>query len=238
MVRQSRDLNERVISNFINKILYLPKSFFNGHSTGDFIARMNDAQRIQRTVTLITGNHHHRVSWSLLYLQCMYFYLSYQVGLASISSIIFFLLLAWKYHKKIVDKQREVMAAYAANESNYVDTLQGNATIKSFGKEPAFIDRMTAVYKVFQGKIYELGNLGNTYGFFTSSVSAIYIVIIFLVGITFVLKEQLQLGEFVAILSVGGSLVPSLANLTISNIQIQEAKVAFGPDARVCERRN
>jgi ABC-type bacteriocin/lantibiotic exporter with double-glycine peptidase domain len=75
--------------------------------------------------------------------------------------------------------------------------------------------------------MYELGNLGNSYGFFTSSIAGIYIVLIFLVGINLVLKESLQLGEFVALLSVGGSLVPSLSNLTVSNIQIQEAKVAF-----------
>lgn len=226
MVRQSKDLNERVISNFINKILYLPQSFFNGHSTGDFIARMNDAQRIQRTVTLITGTI--IIEFLVIIISSTYvFYLSLSTGLVSISSIVFFLLLAWKYHKRIIDKQREVMAAYAANESNYVDTLQGNATIKSFGKERTFIDRLTAVYKSFQGKIYELGNLGNSYGFFTSSISVIYIVLIFLIGINLVLKNELQLGEFVAILSVGGSLVPSLANLTVSNIQIQEAKVAF-----------
>jgi ABC-type bacteriocin/lantibiotic exporter with double-glycine peptidase domain len=226
MVRQSRDLNERVISNFINKILYLPQSFFNGHSTGDFIARMNDAQRIQRTVSLVTGTI--IIELLVIVISSIYvFYLSYFVGLVSISSIVFFLLLALKYHKRIVDKQREVMVAYAANESNYVDTLQGNAIIKSFGRENMFIDRLTAVYKLFQGKMYELGNLGNSYGFFTSSIAGIYIVLIFLVGINLVLKESLQLGEFVALLSVGGSLVPSLSNLTVSNIQIQEAKVAF-----------
>lgn len=226
MVRQSRDLNERVISNFINKILYLPQTFFNGHSTGDFIARMNDAQRIQRTVSLITGTI--IIEFLVIIISSIYvFYLSSFIGLVSLSSVVFFLLLAWKYHKKIVDKQREVMAAYASNESNYVDTLQGNATIKSFGKEGTFIDRLTVVYEIFQGKIYELGNLGNSYGFFTGSVSGIYIVLIFLVGINMVLKNELQLGEFVAVLSVGGSLVPSLANLTVSNIQIQEAKVAF-----------
>jgi len=226
MVRQSRDLNERVISNFINKILYLPQTFFNGHSTGDFIARMNDAQRIQRTVSLITGTI--IIEFLVVIISSAYvFYLSYFIGLVSISSIVFFLLLAWKYHKRIIDKQREVMASYAANESNYVDTLQGNATIKSFGKENIFIERLSAVYKIFQGKVYELGNLGNSYGFFTNSISGIYIVLIFLVGINLVLNDGLQLGEFVAVLSVGGSLVPSLANLTVSNVQIQEAKVAF-----------
>lgn len=226
MVRQSRDLNERVISNFINKILYLPQTFFNGHSTGDFIARMNDAQRIQRTVSLITGSI--IIEFLVIIISSTYvFYLSSFTGIVSISSVVFFLFLAWRYHKRIIDKQREVMAAYAANESNYVDTLQGNATIKSFGKENTFIDRLTAVYNIFQEKIYELGNMGNSYGFFTSSISGIYIVLIFLAGISLVLKNELQLGEFVAILSVGGSLVPSLANLTMANIQIQEAKVAF-----------
>lgn len=89
------------------------------------------------------------------------------------------------------------------------------------------MNKLTAVYRVFQGKIYELGNLGNSYGFFTNSVAGIYIVLIFFVGVNLVLKGSMQLGEFVAILSVGGSLVPALANLTVSNIQIQEAKVAF-----------
>jgi len=226
MVRQSRDLNERVISNFINKILFLPKTFFNGHSTGDFIARMNDAQRIQRTVSLITGTT--IIEFLVLIISSIYvFYLSYIVGLASVSSVVFFLLLARRYHSKIVNKQREVMSSYAANESNYVDILQGNVTIKSFGKENTFIERLTAVYKIFQNKVYELGNLGNSYGFFTSAISGVYIVIIFLFGINLVLKDELLLGEFVAILTIGGSLVPSLANLTVSNIQIQEAKVAF-----------
>ncbi len=226
MVRQSRDLNERIISSFLNKILYLPQSFFNGHSTGDFIARMNDARRIQTTVSNITGQV--IIEILVIIISSVYvFYLSGITGLVSVSSIVFFLLLAWKYHKKIIDKQREVMQSYAMNESNYVDILQGSATIKSFGREETFIERLNEVYKVFQDKIYELGMLGNKYGFLTGSVSGIYIVLIFLTGIKLVLIDQLRLGEFVAIMSVGGSLVPSLANLTLSNIRIQEAKVAF-----------
>ncbi len=226
MVRQSRDLNERVISSFLNKVLYLPQTFFKGHSTGDFIARMNDARRIQTTVSTITGQV--IIEILVIIISSAYvFYLSGITGLVSVSSIIFFLFLAWHYHKKIIDKQREVMVAYAMNESNYVDILQGNATIKSFGRESIFIDRLNDVYKVFQDKIYELGMLGNKYGFLTGSVSGIYIVMILYTGINLVLNERLQLGEFVAIMSVGGSLVPSLANLTLSNIRIQEAKVAF-----------
>lgn len=226
MVSQSRNLNERIISRFLNKILYLPQSFFRGHSTGDFIARMNDARRIQTTVSLVTGQI--IIEILVVIISSAYvFYLSGLTGLVSVSSIIFFLIIAWKYHRKIVAGQRDMMQAYAMNESNYVDILQGHATIKSFGREADFIDRLNNVYNIYQGKIYDLGILGNKYGFLTGSISSVYLVLILLTGISLVLESQLQLGEFVAIMSVGGSLVPAISNLTLANVQIQEAKVAF-----------
>ena len=226
MVSQSRNLNERIISRFLNKILYLPQSFFRGHSTGDFIARMNDARRIQTTVSLVTGQI--IIEVLVVIISSAYvFYLSGLTGLVSISSIVFFLIIAWKYHRKIVASQREMMQAYAMNESNYVDILQGHGTIKSFGREAVFIDRLNNVYNIYQGKIYDLGILGNKYGFLTGSISSVYLVLILLTGISLVLKSQLHLGEFVAIMSVGGSLVPAISNLTLANVQIQEAKVAF-----------
>ena len=226
MVRQSRDLNQRIISGFLSKVLYLPQSFFKGLSSGDLIARMNDARRIQTAVSVIVGSM--VIEILVVGISSYYiFYLSGLIGLISISSILFFLFLAWRYHNKIVAGQREVMQTYALNESNYIDILQGSATIKSFGRERVFIDRLTGVYNVFQEKVYNLGFLGNKYGLMTGSITALYIVLIIFAGISLVLKGRLQLGEFVAIMSVGGSLIPSLANLTLANIQIQEAKVAF-----------
>jgi ATP-binding cassette subfamily B protein len=187
---------------------------------------MNDAQRIQRTVSLITGTIIMEIL--VIIISAAYvLYLSVIIGLISLSSIILYLFIAWKYHDKIVQKQKEVMATYAANESNYVDTLQGSAIIKSFGKEKTFIQRLTNIYQLLQEKIYDLGNLGNTYSFLTGTTASLFIVVIIFIGIRAVLSESLQLGEFIAILSVGGSLVPSIAGLVVSNIQIQEAQVAF-----------
>ena len=42
-----------------------------------------------------------------------------------------------------------------------------------------------------------------------------------------VLQEALLLGSMMAILSLSGSIGPSLARIAIFNIQMQEAKVAF-----------
>src|SRR5690606_27381389 len=40
-------------------------------------------------------------------------------------------------------------------------------------------------------------------------------------------SERLQLGELMAILSIAGSLLPSIANLALITIPVNEAKVAF-----------
>ncbi|MDP2337447.1 MAG: cysteine peptidase family C39 domain-containing protein [Bacteroidota bacterium] len=56
LVRQSKDMNIRIVSSFFGKLLLLPKSFFDSTSTGDMIGRLNDSQRIQRVVISLSSN--------------------------------------------------------------------------------------------------------------------------------------------------------------------------------------
>lgn len=47
LITQSRDFNNRIISFFFEKILHLPKSFFDTRKTGDMVARLGDTRRIK-----------------------------------------------------------------------------------------------------------------------------------------------------------------------------------------------
>lgn len=53
MVRQSREMNVRLISYFFGKLLFLPKPFFDSTSTGDMVARMNDAKAWRNHVAVV-----------------------------------------------------------------------------------------------------------------------------------------------------------------------------------------
>ncbi len=55
LVRQGKDMNIRLVSGFFGKLLYLPKPFFDSTTTGDMVARLNDAQRIQRVVVSLSS---------------------------------------------------------------------------------------------------------------------------------------------------------------------------------------
>jgi ATP-binding cassette subfamily B protein len=226
MARQGRDLNLRIVSSFIHKILRLPMKYFKGFSTGDLIARMNDSLRIKNTVAMITGT----VIINLLVVVvslAFVFYQSLWIGYLCLAGILVFLFTGWRYHRPILEKQKEVMAAHALNETQYIDGLTGIPILRSFGKEEEFGKRIDQVYAYYQDKGFGLAMLGNNFSFFTQIIVAIFTGLLFGIGVYLVFEKNLLLGELMSLIQVGSAIIPAVAGLVVANIQLQEAKVAF-----------
>jgi ATP-binding cassette subfamily B protein len=226
MARQGRDLNIKIVSSFFHKILRLPMKYFNGFSTGDLIARMNDSLRIKNTVSMITGTVIINLLVVLVSLSFV-FYQSLWIGYLCLAGILAFLFTGWRYHWPILEKQKEVMAAHALNETQYIDGLTGIPVLRSFGKEDEFGKRIDQVYAHYQDKGYGLAILGNNFSFFTQVIVAIFTGLLFGIGVYLVFEENLLLGELMSLIQVGSSIIPAVAGLVVANIQLQEAKVAF-----------
>ncbi|REG84720.1 peptidase domain-containing ABC transporter [Algoriphagus antarcticus] len=226
MARQGRDLNVRIVASFIERILRLPMSYFRGYSTGDLIARMNDSLRIRNTVSLITGTVIINILVVVVSLAFV-FYQSSLIGFICLLGVFFFLIAGWKYHAPILAKQKEVMAAHALNESQYVDSLTGMHVLRSYGKEQEYQQRIEQVYGMYQGKGYDLAIIGNNFSFWTQLIVAIFLSLLFGAGVYLIFQGELLLGELMALVSVGSTIVPAVAGLVVANIQFQEAKVAF-----------
>ncbi len=54
LILESKELNVRLISDFIAYLMYLPKRFFDARKVGDVMARMDDSRRIQRAISTLT----------------------------------------------------------------------------------------------------------------------------------------------------------------------------------------
>ena len=226
LIRQSKDLNLRMIKQFYDALLYLPKRFFDTRKTGELVARMNDTRRIQTTISHVLGNI---IIDALVMVVAIAFVLVYSwpVGLVVVAGLPVYLLIVWYFNARIIRAQKEVMQSYAMNESNYVDTIQGMGTIKSMNKQNIFSTITNTIYGVFQNKIYDLGKLNIRYGWLSDATGVIIIISVFGLSSWLVLQDTLQLGEMVAVLSMASSVIPSVNRLAIANIQIKEAKVAF-----------
>ncbi|MGY6559766.1 MAG: peptidase domain-containing ABC transporter [Nitritalea sp.] len=226
MARQGKGLNIRIVSSFVGKIFHLPMNYFKGFSTGDLIARMNDSLRIQQTVAMITGTVIINVLVVVVSLAFV-FYQSWVMGWLCVVAAMIFLFIGWRYHQPIIAKQKEVMAAHALNETQYIDSLMGVHVLRSYGKEQVFKDRIDQVYGHYQSKGYDLAIIGNSFSFFTQVIVAVFMSLLFGLGVYLVFQKNLQLGELMALIQVGSSILPAVAGLVVANIQFQEAKVAF-----------
>ncbi len=226
LVRQSRDMNNRLVNGFFSKLLFLPKPFFDSTTTGDMVARLNDASRIQKVVVYLSSQVIIDVLVVLISAAYIFAY-SVSTGLLSLLSIPVFGLLAWRFNHRVIVAQHHVMQSYAATESKYIDTINGIKTIKTFNRENLFAKIVNAVYGFFMQKVFDLGLLGAKLNLWISAVSALLLTGIISWSAYLVLNGQLLLGQMMAIITLVGGLGVSVVNVAMAAIQFQEARVAF-----------
>jgi ATP-binding cassette, subfamily C, bacteriocin exporter len=226
LLRQAQSFNNRVAGSFYEKLIRLPKSFFDTRKTGDLIARMHDTRRIQSVIAALAGNV--LIDLLAVVISAVFvFVYSVEVGALTLVSLPFFGWLVWRYHRRIMHHQRELMAGYARVESEYVDTITGIGAIKAAGREDFFTKTTQNIYQSFQQKSYDLGLLGTRYGIWAEVFGVLMTVAMLSVLSALVLQKQLKVGEMMAVIGVASGMIGAVGRLATLNIQLQEARIAF-----------
>ncbi len=226
LLQQSKDFNNRINNQFFNALLHLPKPFFDNRKIGELVARLNDTQRIQNVIKMLTSSLVIDVlvaTISLIFL----FGFSLKLGFIALLSLPVYFYIIYRNNKKIIDSQTEVMQSYAFNESNYINTVQGIATIKNENKQTIFGQVNQQVFANFQEKIFRLGKINISLSWQSGLASVVFLIGVLIFTSIQVFDKQIKLGELMAILGIVGSLLPSIANLALIAIPINEAKIAF-----------
>lgn len=226
LLLQAKDFNTRINEQFFSKLLHLPKFFFDTRKIGELVARLNDTQRIQRVIKMLVSATF--IDILVVFITSAFlFYYSWQVGIFTLLSIPIYFFVIHKNNAKIVALQREVMQSYALVESHYINTFQGITDIKIGNKQGVFSKVNKTIFLSSQEKTFQLGKVNIKLSWISGAISVIFLVSILVYNAIQVLNGTLLLGELMAILSMVGSLLPSVLNLALISIPINEAKVAF-----------
>lgn len=226
LIKQSKDFNNRIIDKFYGSLLNLPKPFFDTRKIGELVARLNDTNRIQRVIKLIANNF--IIDFLVVIISFGYLFMySWETGLIAVVSLPIYFILIYRFNNKIIKAQKEVMQSYAYSESNYITTMQGISEIKNFNKQPIFKKLNALIYGNFQDKIFDLGKINIRLSLLAGILSVLFLISILSYTSFKVYSNSLTLGELMAILGIAGSLLPSITNLALVAIPINEAKIAF-----------
>lgn len=226
LIKQSKDFNNRIISKFYGSLLHLPKPFFDTRKIGELVARLNDTSRIQRVIKLIANNFVIDILIVTISFGYLFMY-SWQVGVIAILSLPIYFVLIYRFNKRIITAQKEVMQGYALSESNYITTMQGISEIKNFNKQSIFEKLNALIYGSFQEKVFDLGKINIRLSLLSGILSVAFLISILSYTSYNVYQNLMTLGELMAVLGIAGSLLPSITNLALISIPINEAKIAF-----------
>ena len=226
LLQQSKDFNNRINNQFYSSLLHLPKPFFDTRKIGELIARLNDTGRIQSVIKMLASSLVIDVLVSIISIFFLFMY-SWQVAVISLVSLPIYFYIIYRSNKKIITAQREVMQGYALNESNYIASMQGIATIKNNNRQEIFGKVNESVFGNFQEKIFNLGKINIQLSWQAGLSSVVFLIGILIYTSIAVFYKEMKLGELMAVLGISGSLLPSIANLALISIPISEAKIAF-----------
>ncbi len=225
-ITQGKGFNNRLIGCFFDNLLHLPKSFFDNRRIGELVERMNDTARIQSAITAVVGDLLKNFLLVIIGEVVLFFY-SPILGALSLAAFPLFGFISWRYQKRIVAGQQDVMAANAHKSSNYVNSMQGIEAIKSGHKEGQFSKLNQLIYGIYQDKIFNLGKVGLFLQLVAEITSVFITITLISVGSWMVVHEHLTVGSLMAILGISGSIFPAIVSLSFANITLQGAKVAF-----------
>ncbi|WKL46272.1 peptidase domain-containing ABC transporter [Flavobacterium pectinovorum] len=226
LLQQSKDFNNRINNSFFDSLLYLPKPFFDTRKTGELIARLNDAQRVQGVIKMLSSTLVIDVLVSIISLIFLFSY-SWELGLISTLSLPVYFYIIYRNNKKIIKAQTEIMQTDAINESNYITSIQGISTIKNDNKQDVFKNLNKYIFANYQGKIFNLGKINISLSWQSGLASVVFLIGILIYTSVQVFDKEIKIGELMAILGIVGSLLPSIANLALISIPINEAKIPF-----------
>lgn len=226
IIKQSKTFNERINSKFYASLIHLPKMFFDSRKIGDFVARLNDTQRIQNVIKLLITNTATDVLGVIISIGFLFYY-SWKLTVLClmVSPLIFFLI--FKFNKKIIDFQRNVMQAYSSNEANYIDSIRGIDVVKGFSKQNLFLKKNQHIFGNFQKSIFQLGHLNLRISLY-SGIALVFVLLGILSFSSYnVLNNEIKVGELMAVIGISSSLLSAITNLALVSIPMQEARVAF-----------
>ncbi len=225
MMKTGQLIDARLILGYYKHLFKLPQRFFDTMRTGEIISRINDAVKIRAFIndTVITFIVNVFIvvfafvlmfiySWKLALIMLMVF---------PLYSVVY--IIANKLNKK---RERKIMEQAADLESQLVESLNAEKTIKQLGieefanikTETRFVGLLHSAYKSGLNSVFS----GNSSMF----ISRFFTIILLWVGSIFVLRQEITPGELMSFYALIGYFTGPVSGLIGMNKTYQNAIIA------------
>lgn len=222
----SRDFNSDLVTRFFGKLLYLPKPFFDSKKTGDLVTRLEDVEGIEESATKWIEDGLIGLLVVLVALGLLFVY-SVQLALITLFLLPMLFGVILMLRKKVNTSQREAMVSHGINNANYVDAITGVDIIKARQAELKFSKYALRLYKAFRSKVFLAEKVHMNFDGLVQLLVLVITVAVVGVSSMKVLAGDMQMGNFLAIISISSIASINTTNLAFAYIDFEQAKISF-----------
>lgn len=225
IVKLEQNIDIPIMLGYYNHALVLPMKFYSMRDTGEIISRFNDASSIrdivsEASLTIMMDTIMAVVGAVVL------FNSNRLLFLISVVMLILYGIIVFVYNKPIKIINRKIMEMNSKVTSQFVETINGIETIKSFNREKNEKEKTDKLYRKFLKKVFDGGILSLSQQTVTMFVAVVGELVILWVGATYVIKGELTIGELITFNALLGYFIEPIKNLINLQPSIQTAVVA------------
>ena len=225
IVKLEQNIDIPIMLGYYNHALILPMKFYSMRDTGEIISRFNDASSIrdivsEASLTIMMDTIMAVVGAVVL------FNSNRLLFLISVVMLILYGIIVFVYNKPIKKINRKIKEMNSKVTSQFVETINGIETIKAFNQEDNEKEKTDKLYKKFLKKVFNGGVLSLSQQTITMFVAVVGELVILWVGVAYVIKGELTLGELITFNALLGYFIEPIKNLINLQPSIQTAVVA------------
>jgi ATP-binding cassette subfamily B protein len=207
---------------FLDHLVELPYSFFQGRSAGDLMMRLNSNSIVRETLTSTALSGVLDGTLVCTYLAVIVFVqplLGAVVVLLGLLRIVIFLVT----RHRIRDLMAEGLAAQAASSNYQVQMLQGMETLKASGVEGRAVEKWSGLFVDVLNVSLRRGRLSAVVSTLLEAVSYCSPLVVLVIGGMLVINGHLSLGSMLALSALAAGFLNPVGSLVNTAVQIQEA---------------
>jgi len=218
-------IDARLILGYYKHLLKLPQRFFDTMRTGEIVSRINDAVKIRAFINDTMINFIVNIFIVVFAFSLMFIY-NWKLALIMLLVIPFYTGLYFAINYLNKKRERKIMEQAAELESQLVESLNSEKTIKQLGieefanikTETRFITLLHSAFKSGLNSVFS----GNSSMF----ISRIFTIILLWVGSLFVLRQEITPGELMSFYALIGYFTGPVSGLIGMNKTYQNATIA------------
>ncbi|MBK7881830.1 MAG: peptidase domain-containing ABC transporter [Saprospiraceae bacterium] len=219
-------VNVQLISDFLQKLMRLPISYFESKHTGDIMQRVGDHNRIESFLTQSILSVIF-ATFSILVLGTMLIFYNLQIFFIFLISSFLYFIWIFVFLKKRKEIDYKLFARYSANQNNLIEIIHGMTEIKLQGSQNKrrwnWAQTQAELFKAKMNslKLSQFQDIGGL------AINQLKDILITIISASAVINGKISLGVMIAIQFIIGQLNGPLQSLIQFVRSGQDAKLSL-----------